>query len=61
MLTLDVLFRISDALDDLFLPYAIDLSILANISDPELLDHIQRVGKVFYEQRNACSDGVDSE
>lgn len=60
-LTIDVLYMVSDALDDLLLPYTVDLSILANISDPELLDHIQRVGKVFYEQRNACSDGVDSE
>lgn len=57
-LKLDVLYRISDELDDLLLPYTIDLSILANISDPELLDHIHRLGKVFYEQRNACSDGV---
>jgi uncharacterized protein len=59
-LKLEVLYRISDELDDLLLPYTIDLSILANISDPELIEHIQRVGKVFYEQPNVFSDGVAS-
>ncbi len=47
-LTLTALFRISDELDDLLLPYTIDLSIFANISDPDLIDHIQRVGVTFY-------------
>lgn len=51
-LTLNVLYKISEELDDLLLPYTIDLSISANISDPDLIDHIQRVGVTFY----ACDD-----
>ncbi len=36
------------ALDDLMLPYIIDLSMYKDISHKELIDHIQRVGIVFY-------------
>ena len=46
-LTLKVLYRISDELDDLLLPYTIDLSILDQISDPDVVEHIQRVGMTF--------------
>lgn len=51
-LTLPVLYRIADELDDLLLPYRIDLSIFANINDPAVLDHFQRVGCVFYAKTN---------
>ncbi len=47
-LDLTVLNQISWELDDLLLPYTFDLSIYKQISNPELLDHIQRVGIVFY-------------
>lgn len=43
-------FRIETQLDDLMLPYTIDLSILSQISNPDLVDHINRVGQVFYER-----------
>ncbi len=49
-LTLEILYRISDDLDDLMLPYTTDLSLYRMISDSGLLEHIQRVGKVFYER-----------
>lgn len=49
-LTLSVLYRIMDELDDLLLPYTFDLSIFAQISDPDVVDHIQRVGVTFYEK-----------
>jgi len=54
-LTLNVLYRISDDLDDLLLPYTIDLSILSQISSLDILDHIQRVGLTFYEKTPANS------
>ena len=57
-LTLNVQFRIDDELDDLLLPYTFDLSIMDNINDPDLLDHIKRVGKVFY-ARDDASAGHD--
>jgi len=50
-----ILCRISNALDDLLLPYKIDLSIFANISNPNLLGHIGRVGLVLYEKQSAIA------
>lgn len=38
-------------LDDLLLPYTIDLSILCLISDADVVDHIRRIGRPFYERR----------
>jgi predicted nucleotidyltransferase len=49
-LTLNVIYRILDDLDDLLLPYTIDLSIFDRISDPDVIEHIQRVGVVFYQK-----------
>ena len=43
-------FKIENLLDDLLLPYTIDLSILSQIGNPDLIDHINRVGQVFYER-----------
>jgi len=42
--------RIATELDDVMLPYKIDLSLLGKIQNPAFLDHIQRVGQVFYER-----------
>ncbi len=47
-LTLPVLAGIMNELDDLLLPYTIDLSVLAGIDDPDVVDHIRRVGIIFY-------------
>ncbi|MFY7816907.1 MAG: nucleotidyltransferase domain-containing protein [Akkermansiaceae bacterium] len=44
------LARIDEALDDLSLPYQMDLSAMASLTHPALLDHIRRVGFVFYEK-----------
>lgn len=49
-LTLNVLYRIIDDIEDLLLPYSFDLSILQLISDPDVLEHIRRVGVTFYEK-----------
>lgn len=40
--------NIENDLDDLLLPYKFDLSIFTQISNKELIDHILRIGKVFY-------------
>ncbi len=42
--------QIEMELDALLLPYKIDLSILTNIKNENLLNHIERVGKVFFEK-----------
>lgn len=44
------LLDIMGALDDLLLPYTIDLSIFDQLDHPNLREHIQRVGVVFYER-----------
>lgn len=49
-LTLHVLLRIADDLDDLYLPYTFDLSIFRDITDPDVTEHIGRVGVTMYEK-----------
>ena len=49
-LTPQLLGKIADALDDLYLPYMIDLSIEAELHHEALQAHIHRVGKIFYQQ-----------
>ncbi len=49
-LTLRILYRIMGEVDDLLLPYTIDLSIFSTISDPDVIEHIQRVGVQFYDR-----------
>jgi predicted nucleotidyltransferase len=57
-LTLNVLYKILDDLDELLLPYTINLSIFDNIGDPEVIDHIQRVGVAFYEKSEIAPELV---
>jgi len=45
------LLNIMDELDDLFLPYTIDLSILEMIDHAGLREHIERVGQEFYRRQ----------
>jgi hypothetical protein len=40
--------RIENELDDLLLPWKIDLAIRQRIDNAELLSHIERVGKTLY-------------
>ena len=35
-------------LDDLLLPYKFDVSVYSHITNPELIEHIGRVGQIFY-------------
>src|SRR5690242_13332374 len=43
--------RISSALEMLHLPYTFDLSVFEKISDTDLIDHINRIGKVFFQKK----------
>ena len=45
-----LLARIDEELDDLLLPYQMDLSLFASLTHPALLDHIRRVGVVLYKR-----------
>ncbi len=41
--------RIMEQVDDLLLPYEVDLSLFGKIKNDALVEHIKRVGKVIYE------------
>ena len=51
-----VLTRITEELDDLLLPYTIDLSRFDNIRDAAVLEHIRRVGVALYERADENRD-----
>ena len=47
--------QLDSELDDMLLPYEFDISILSKLTHPELIEHIRRVGVVFYERKPAQS------
>ncbi len=60
-LTLNVIYKILNDLDDLLLPYTIHLSIFDDISDQDVIEHIQRVGVVFYRKGESVIDNIGSD
>lgn len=49
-ITSDELDDIRQKLDDSFIPYIFDLSRFKDIKNQNLLDHINRVGTIFYKK-----------
>jgi predicted nucleotidyltransferase len=49
--TQKILGRIQGELEDGQLPYRFDVSIFSQITQADLLEHIRRVGVVFYEKK----------
>ncbi len=49
--TSKILGQIRGELEDGLLPYTFDVSILSQITQADLLDHIRRAGVVFYEKK----------
>ncbi len=47
-LTEDRLLQLENRLDDLMLPYLFDLNRFHSLQNGALIEHIERVGKVFY-------------
>ena len=47
-LSISELLQLESELDDLLLPYTIDISLIDRINEPALINHIERVGKIFY-------------
>jgi len=43
-------YRLEEQVDESCLPYSFDISIFSQIDNADLLDHINRVGLVFYER-----------
>ena len=48
----DLRSTIACTLDDLLLPYTIDLSLFDTLNNAELKGHIERVGVLFYERKS---------
>ncbi len=44
------LFKIENEIDDLLLPYKVDLSLYGLLDNENLKDHIDRVGQVFFKR-----------
>ncbi len=44
------LFKIENEIDDLLLPYKVDLSFYSLLDNENLKDHIDRVGQVFFKR-----------
>ena len=44
----NTVYPLMEGLDELYLPYTFDISIFNEIDDQDLIDHIKRVGQVFY-------------
>lgn len=51
-LNLSLLQSLLIDLDDLMLPCMFDISFYDQINNPDLIAHIRRVGKIFYERMN---------
>lgn len=54
-LSLTELLAIENEMDDLSLPWKIDFSLKHTIDNKDLLDHIERVGIVFYQNVSSQS------
>ncbi|AEW76314.1 DNA polymerase, beta domain protein region [Aggregatibacter actinomycetemcomitans ANH9381] len=46
------MLKIAGELDDSDSPYLFDLSIYHQLSNPDFIEHIDRVGQVFYQREN---------
>lgn len=49
-ITISCIAKIRNAIDDLLLPYTVDLCIFDTIDNPSLISHINRVGIIFYKK-----------
>ena len=45
-----LVYRIEESLDDLLLPYQFDLSAYSSLSNKDLIDHIDRIGVLFFQR-----------
>ena len=48
----NTLYPLMQKLDDLDLPYTFDIAIVEQIENQALIDHIRRIGTVFYNLQN---------
>jgi predicted nucleotidyltransferase len=48
------MMQIEDQIDELYLPYTVDLSQYNQLTNIDLIAHIDRVGIVIYDKSEAC-------
>ena len=53
--SVDTLLRIHADLDESDIPYLFDLSVFNALTNPELIEHIHRVGQVIYRKTRLLS------
>ena len=46
----DSIYPLKEELDKLYLPYTFDISILSKLDKLEFINHILKVGKIFYQK-----------
>ncbi len=46
----EILSKINQEIDDLNTPYMFDISIFKDLDSKELIEHINRIGKIFYKK-----------
>ena len=51
-LNYDMLLQISSRLEDASTPYLFDLSIYHQLTNPALIEHIDRIGQIFYQNKD---------
>jgi len=49
------LLKIEDEIDDLLLPYCVDLSLYGELANADLIDHIDRVGVDVYARQSPAA------
>lgn len=54
----DEVLSIKTKLDDLLLPYEFDISIFNKINNLDLVEHINQIGKIFYEKESPIVNSV---
>ena len=47
-LTSELMYQVDERIDELYLPYKVDISVFNHLDNKDLIEHINRVGKVFY-------------
>lgn len=50
--TKEDLLKIWNDLDESYIPYKFDISIYNDLKSEKLIEHINRVGKIFYKRKN---------
>lgn len=60
-LTKTDLNNLENEIDDLLLPYFFDISLFHKLSNHDLIEHIERMGKVIYEKEQMVNNIVETE